>query len=688
MSPDQDKNKQADGSIRDDMARETDRVLWQPDQSTIGGTNLFAFANQIAANDSALIDDGKNWNGDYNALWQWSIDNSPAFWDALWDWHKVIGDKGERLLIDADLMPGAKFFPDARICFAENMLYDADDREAISAHGEDGRHATLTRRQLKAKVMALAGWMRDQGIVPGDRVAAFVPNITESIITMLAASTLGAVFSSCSPDFGIGGALDRFSQIKPKLLFACDGYHYAGKPLNRLDVVAELVAGLPTLGAVVIIPYLDSAPNLSVIPRGNTQSVILFDDATSTPVDGFTRIGFNDPLYILFSSGTTGAPKCIVHGVGGTTLQHIKELRLHSDVHGNVDGNVGDDDALFFFTTCGWMMWNWMVSTLMVGARIVLFEGNPFHPGPERLWDIAAREKLTHFGVSAKYIDAVRNANYRPMDNADLGHLRQIMTTGSPLSVEGFDFVYDAINPSLQLCSISGGTDIVSCFVLGCPTQPVIAGEIQVRALGMAVAVLDDDGAPIAQQQGELCCLAPFPSMPVKFWNDPGDAKYKAAYFEHFPGLWRHGDWATLTKHGGIIIHGRSDTTLNPGGVRIGTAEIYRQVEAFDEVAEALVIGQSMDNDVRVILFVRMAGDALLDDNLIGAIKSAIRSGATPRHVPAIIIAVPDIPRTRSGKITELAVRDVIHGREVKNTEALANAEALAFFKDLPELAN
>jgi acetoacetyl-CoA synthetase len=406
----------------------------------------------------------------------------------------------------------------------------------------------------------------------------------------------------------------------------------------------------------------------------------LFDQAlTAPPEENFTRVGFNDPLYILFSSGTTGAPKCIVHGVGGTTLQHAKELRLQSDVK--------QGDALFFFTTCGWMMWNWMVSTLMVDARIVLFEGNPFHPGPDRLWQIAAREQLSHFGVSAKYIDAVRNTGYRPMDDVDLQKLRLVMTTGSPLSVDGFDFVYQAISPSVQLCSISGGTDIVSCFVLGCPTLPVIAGEIQVRGLGMAVAILDETGTPVTGEQGELCCVAPFPSMPIKFWNDPGDAKYKAAYFEHFPGVWRHGDWATLTERGGIIIHGRSDATLNPGGVRIGTAEIYRQVEAFDEIAEALVVGQSWDNDVRVILFVRLGEACVLDADLITAIKAAIRSGATPRHVPARIIAVPDIPRTRSGKITELAVRDIIHGNPVKNTEALANADALAFFHDLPELA-
>jgi acetoacetyl-CoA synthetase len=395
-------------------------------------------------------------------------------------------------------------------------------------------------------------------------------------------------------------------------------------------------------------------------------------------VHDYVRVGFNDPLYILYSSGTTGAPKCIVHGVGGTLIQHVKEHRLH--------GNLRANDPIFYFTTCGWMMWNWLVSALAVEASLVLYEGNPFHPGPERLWQIAEAEKISIFGTSAKYIDAVKNAGYVPRDNNDLGQLKTLLSTGSPLSADGFDFVYKHVKPELQLCSISGGTDIVSCFVLGCPVQPVYAGEIQTRGLGMQTDVLDETGNSITGIQGELCCTAPFPSMPVKFWNDPDGAKYRAAYFEHFPGIWRHGDWATLTERGGMIIHGRSDATLNPGGVRIGTAEIYRQVEAFDEVLEALVIGQNWNGDTRVVLFVRLADGTMLDDRLQQAIRAAIRAGATPRHVPAKIIAVPDIPRTRSGKITELAVRDIIHGRPVKNTEALANADALAFFTYLPAL--
>ena len=644
------------------------KCLWQPDARDIKTTEIAKFADFVREQT------GFDWYGDFQKLWQWSVDDSPLFWNCLWDWHGIIGEKGARDLINPEQMPGAQFFPDAKICFAENMLANADDRPAIAAHSENGTLTTLTRAELKSKVMALAGWLKSVGVTPGDRVAAYVANIPEAIIMMLATSSIGAVYSSCSPDFGIGGARDRFSQIEPKILLAVDGYHYGGKRMERMPIVQELVEDIPSIEAVLIVPYLDQAPDVSRLTNAT-----LFDDALSAdPVTDFHRVGFNDPLYILFSSGTTGAPKCIVHGVGGTAIQHIKELRLHSDVKAG--------DGLFYFTTCGWMMWNWLVSGLMVGAKIVLYDGNPFYPGPERLWEMAASEKLSHFGTSAKYIDAVKNAGYRPADHVDLAPLRALLSTGSPLSADGFDFVYEAIKSDVQLCSISGGTDIVSCFVLGCPTQPVYAGEIQTRGLGMAVDVLDDERNPVRDQQGELCCVKPFPSMPVRFWNDADGSKYKSAYFEHFDGIWRHGDWATLNERGGLVIHGRSDATLNPGGVRIGTAEIYRQVEAFDDILEALVIGQNWQDDVRVVLFVKMVAGATLDDDLIARIKAAIRSGATPRHVPAFIIAVADIPRTRSGKITELAVRDIIHGRPVKNTEALANSEALAHFQNLPQL--
>ena len=647
----------------------TGNLLWSPSEDAIASSQVADFASFVHARA------GMDWQGDFQRLWRWSTDQNITFWDLFWDWHGVIGDRGDRLIEHETAMPGARFFPDATLNYAENMLAGADDRLALSAHCEDGRHMRLTRRELKDRVMRLAGWMQANGIGEGDRVAAYIPNIPEAVIAMLATAALGGIFSSCSPDFGLAGARDRFGQIEPKLLIGCDGYHYAGKRFERLDVVRDLASSMPSVTQCLIIPFIDEAPDLAGLP-----SACLFGAAEDhAPLESFVRVAFNAPLYILYSSGTTGAPKCIVHGVGGVTLQHAKELRLHSDLM--------PDDRLFFFTTCGWMMWNWMVSGLMVAAPVVTYEGNPFHPGPQRLWQIAAQERLTHFGVSAKYVDAVRNADFAPGRSMDLSAMRVMMSTGSPLSAEAFAFIYDEVSPDLQLASISGGTDLISCFVLGTPTQPVHAGEIQTRGLGMAVEVLDEDGNPAVGHQGELCCLKPFPSMPVQFWNDPDGAKYRAAYFEHFPGAWRHGDWATLTERGGVIIHGRSDATLNPGGVRIGTAEIYRQVESFDDIEEALVVGQSWDNDVRVILFVRMAGDARLDDDLIAAIKARIRSGATPRHVPRHIIAVPDIPRTRSGKITELAVRDIIHGRPVKNTEALANAAALDHFRDLPQLA-
>jgi acetoacetyl-CoA synthetase len=571
-------------------------------------------------------------------------------------------------------MPGAQFFPDAQINYAENMLRDADDSPAFIAYGEDGRCTRLTRREVQHRALALAGWMQSKGVGKGDRVAAYLPNCETTLIVMLATASLGAIFSSCSPDFGLSGVADRFGQITPKLLIAVDGYSYNGKEIDRLSIVAELVQKLPSLKHVLIDGYNRTTPQIDNIPKAG-----LFADCLShPPIESYCRVGFNDPLYILYSSGTTGAPKCIVHSTGGTLIQHIKEHRLHSD--------ISEKDTLFYFTTCGWMMWNWLVSGLMMQARVIVYEGNPFYPGPERLWQIAEAEKMTLFGTSAKYIDAVRKSGLKPASAFDLSHLRMLCSTGSPLSSEGFGFVYQAIKQDIQLASISGGTDIMGCFVLGCPTKPVYAGEIQARALGMAVAILNDEGQQIEGEQGELCCLAPFPSMPVGFWNDSDGSRYHSAYFDVYPDIWRHGDWATHTPNGGIIIHGRSDATLNPGGVRIGTAEIYRIVESFDEVAESLVIGQMVEHDVRIVLFLRMAENENLDDKLQARIKDALKRQASPRHVPAIILSVRDIPRTRSGKITELAVRDVIQGRRVKNTEALANPEALEAFKNLPEL--
>ena len=642
------------------------KLLWTPDGSSTELDDYAAFLNATS---------GVDWAGDYHKLWQWSVDKKGAFWSSLWGWHGVTGEKGARYLIDEDQMPGASFFPDASVNYAENMLVDADGSPALIAYGEDGRCTRLSRAELKTKVMALAGWMHSQGVGRGDRVAAYLPNGEHALIAMLATAALGGIFSSCSPDFGLTGVSDRFGQITPKLMFAADGYHYNGKTIDRLDVISQLAQAIPSIQTVVIVGYLTPSPDIS-----QTDNAVLFEETLShDPLPDFVRVGFSEPLYILYSSGTTGAPKCIVHSVGGTLLKHICELRLHS--------NVKAGDKVFYFTTCGWMMWNWLVSALLCNATVIVYEGNPFYPGPERLWQIAEAEKFTLFGTSAKYIDAVRKAGLIPCDQFDLSSLRTLCSTGSPLSAEGFAFVYEAINPQLQLASISGGTDIMGCFVLGCPNLPVYAGEIQVRGLGMDVAILDEDGQPTEGQQGELCCLSPFVSMPVGFWNDETGEKYQAAYFDHFKNIWRHGDWATLTTRGGIIIHGRSDATLNPGGVRIGTAEIYRVVEAFDEITEALVIGQSIGDDVRIVLFVRLAAGHALDETLEAQIKAELKRKASPRHVPAVICSVTDIPRTRSGKISELAVRDIVHGRGVKNTEALANPEALDQFRDRDDLA-
>lgn len=643
--------------------------LWQPSQNEINNAAVSDFATYI--NKHTQFD----WHQDFQSLWEWSVNNSPKFWSHLWDWHGIIGDKGNRVLINPTAMPGAEFFPDAHLNFAENLLVDADDNLAISAHGEDGRVVRYSRIALKQKVMALAGWLQAKGVTPGDRVAAYTPNVAEAVITMLATAALGAVYSSCSPDFGAQGVCDRFGQIQPKILLGCDGYYYGGKKIDRMPVLAALAANIPSIKTILVIPYVTKKPDCSQLPNA-----VIFDQAIAEakPLSSFQRMPFNAPLYILYSSGTTGAPKCIVHGIGGTLIQHIKEHRLHT--------NIGAGDKLFYFTTCGWMMWNWLVSALATKASIVLYDGNPAFPGPERLWCLAESETITTFGTSAKYIDFIINSGYIPRKNVDLSSLRNILSTGSPLSYDGFAFVYSAIKTNVQLCSISGGTDIVACFVLGCPVQPVLAGEIQTRGLGMKTDVLDENGNSIVGLQGELCCTAPFPSMPIKFWNDSGDQAYKDAYFKYFPDIWRHGDWATITPDGGIIIHGRSDATLNPGGVRIGTAEIYRQVEAFDNVLEALVVGQKWLDDERVILFVKLASNATLDNKLQHKIRTTIRNGATPRHVPEVILAVPDIPRTRSGKISELAVRNIIHNQSIKNREALINVEALEFFKDIPEL--
>nr|WP_244669953.1 acetoacetate--CoA ligase [Kaistia sp. 32K] len=615
---------------------------------------------------------------DHDALHRWSIEDRAGFWDLVWDFGGVAGDKGERRLVDGDRMPGARFFPDATLNFAENLLKKTGTGDALVFWGEERVKRRLSWDDLHALVSRLQQALVAAGVKPGDRVAAMMPNMPETIAAMLATASIGAVWSSCSPDFGPRGVLDRFGQIEPTVFIACDGYYYAGKTIDISPKLAEIVPGLPSVRATVIVPYIGTAAATAAkLPQG-----VALDDFvapfTAKPV-AFTPMPFGAPLYVMFSSGTTGVPKCIVHSAGGTLLQHIKEIHLHC--------GIGENDRLFYFTTCGWMMWNWLASGLATGATLLLYDGSPFHPDGNILFDYADAERMTMFGTSAKFLDAVHKAGLRPIETHDLSTLQMMTSTGSPLAPESFSFVYDGIKRDIHLASISGGTDIVSCFVLGIPGRPVWKGEIQGPGLGLAVDVWDEDGKPIAEGKGELVCRLAFPSMPIGFWNDADGSRYHAAYFDRFANVWCHGDFAEWTAHCGLIIHGRSDATLNPGGVRIGTAEIYNQVEPIPEVLEALAIGQDFDNDVRVVLFVRLRDGAILDAALEKTIRDRIRSGASPRHVPAKILAVADIPRTKSGKIVELAVREIVHGRPVKNQEALANPEALALFRDLPELA-
>jgi acetoacetyl-CoA synthetase len=613
----------------------------------------------------------------YAELHRWSVEDREAFWSAVWDDAGVIGDKGSVVLADGDRMPGARFFPDAKLNFAENLLRETGPGEAIVFQGEDKDSRRLGWDDLHALVSRLQQFMIARGVKAGDRVAAMMPNMPETVAAMLATASIGAIWSSCSPDFGPKGVLDRFSQIDPVMFFACDGYWYNGKPNDIGGKLAEIVPHLPSVTDVVVIDYLGAAGRTAETIENAQSLEAAIAPFKARPVT-FERLPFSHPLYILYSSGTTGFPKCIVHSAGGTLLQHLKEHRYHAGIR--------PGDRVFYFTTCGWMMWNWLVSALASRATLLLFDGSPFAPDGNVLFDFADREKMTYFGTSAKYIDAVRKAGLRPIDTHDLSTVQVMSSTGSPLSPECFHFVYAGIKSDVHLASISGGTDIVSCFVLGVPGEPVYVGEIQGPGLGMAAQVWDDDGKPVEGVKGELVCTKAFPSMPVGFWNDPDGEKYQAAYFARFDNVWCHGDFAEITDHGGIIIHGRSDATLNPGGVRIGTAEIYNQVEQMPEVLEAICIGQEWDSDVRVVLFVRLAEGVAFTDDLVKAIKTKVRGGASPRHVPAVVLPVDDIPRTKSGKIVELAVREVVHGRPVRNQEALANPEALAHFADRAEL--
>ncbi|HEV7164137.1 MAG TPA: acetoacetate--CoA ligase [Gammaproteobacteria bacterium] len=643
--------------------------LWTPGPARIQQANISRFLDYVRRECDPHVMDQRT-------LYQWSVEYPDKFWPQVWAFCGIKASVSwDEALKDGGKMPGAQWFTGSRLNFAENLLRYRDERPALVFRSEHGERMSLSYRELYRQVAGLADALRKSGVTSGDRVAGFMPNRPEAVIGMLAATSIGAVWSSCSPDFGINGVLDRFGQIAPKVLITCDGYHYDNKAIDCLERIRGVLEKLPSVERVVVVPYVNARPDIAAIPKAVHWSEYL----TAEQEIRFEQLAFDHPVYIMYSSGTTGVPKCIVHGAGGTLIQHLKELVLHTDLR--------REDVLFYFTTCGWMMWNWLVSGLAVGATVLLYDGSPFHPQRDILWRIAEEEGISIFGTSAKYLSAAEKFEVKPGKKHGLARLRTIASTGSPLLPENSEYVYRDIKANVCLSSISGGTDIISCFALGNPTLPVYPGELQCRGLGMAVEIWDDDGKPLRGTPGELVCVRPFPSMPVFFWNDPEGRKYHEAYFDRFPNVWRHGDWAELTEHDGLIIYGRSDATLNPGGVRIGTAEIYRQVEKLPEIAESLAVGQDWQGDVRVILFVRLQEGITLDEPLRKRIKQTIRDNTTPRHVPAKIIAVADIPRTISGKITELAVRNVIHGRPVKNTDALANPQALEHYRNLPELA-
>ncbi len=647
--------------------------LWTPSADRIAATRMDAFRRFINGRHALSLTD-------YPQLHAWSVENREAFWQAIVDFFEVqFSAAPTATLEEGPHMPDARWFPGATLNFAEHLLRRRDAHPALVAIGEDGSRDVLSYRELAAQVAGLQQALAKAGVGQGDRVAAMMPNTWQTVVGMLATTSLGATWSCCSPDFGTQGVIDRFGQIEPKVLIAAAGYHYAGKNIDQTAKVNEILLQMPTLQHLVVVPY--TRPDARHADYQSSATVTLWSDFFAPGGEPqFTQVAFDHPLYILYSSGTTGVPKCIVHGTGGVLLQHLKEHGLHTD--------LSRDDTLFYYTTCGWMMWNWLVSGLAIGATLVLYDGSPFQPGPERLMDLIDAENISVFGTSAKYLAALEKAGVEPQKTHQLSALKGLLSTGSPLSHESFEYVYRAIKPDLCLSSISGGTDIVSCFVLGNPVLPVYRGELQCKGLGMAVEVWNDDGQPVTGEKGELVCSRHFPSMPVGFWNDPGNEKFKAAYFDTFPGVWAHGDYAEETPHGSLIIHGRSDAVLNPGGVRIGTAEIYRQVEKIEEVLESIAIGQQWQGDVRVVLFVRLRDGIGLDDDLKQRICQVIRDNTTNRHVPAKIIAVADIPRTISGKIVELAVRNVVHGQPVKNTDALANPEALKLFEGVAELQN
>ena len=669
------------------QSKPMDPPLWTPDPGRVARANLTRFIEHIQQQKPV----GGHGVTDFASLYRWSVERPDAFWPEVWRFCGVIADErpgrppwdavgiGLDRMAPPDPRLGPRWFPGARLNFAENLLRFRDGRPALVFWNEHGRQREVSCAQLHEQVALVAGALREHGIVPGDRVAGFLPNLPETVIAMLATTSLGAVWSSCSPDFGAHGVLDRFGQIRPRVLFCADGYCYAGKEIDSLARVREVREKIPEIERVVVVPYLSTRPEI-----GSIRDARLWGDWAVPPagspdsrLPALQRFDFDHPIYIVYSSGTTGLPKCMVHGAGGTLLQHLKELVLHTDLQ--------REDRIFYFTTCGWMMWNWLVSSLAVGATTVLYDGAPLSP-PTLLWDLVEQEGVTVFGTSAKYLALSEKEGLEPDRTHDLGRLRAILSTGSPLAGHSYEYVYHKVKREVHLASISGGTDIISCFALGNPTGPVWRGELQTRGLGMSVEVFDPEGRSIREAEGELVCTRPFPSMPVGFWDDPTGARYQAAYFDHYPGVWRHGDWARVTRHDGLVILGRSDATLNPGGVRIGTAEIYRQVEQLPEVIESLVVGQDWDGDVRIVLFVRLREGLVLDEALAARIRKRIREHASPHHIPRKILHVSDIPRTISGKITELAVREVIHGRPVTNLDALANPQALDLFRNREEL--